>query len=638
MRERFGSKASGWLGRACRVLGVAFACALACGGGCGGGGDDGGGGGSGGVGPDGIPVDLGCVERGLPCLGCPVGEFCWKHPAPYGGNLRTIAADGDTNVWAAGDDETLLHWDGVGWRTWRLPEGQSANRVSVVPGATWVASTGGVYRYDGERWGKIELPDELGATPSAIAGLSFDQVWVAAGRRAALLSGGSWAVGQTGISNVSAIWAASADEAFAIGSGLDVAHFVGGAWTQTKLEGTAPLSVLGGSSPTNVWVADSDSASGVHSSRTLYRWDGATWTPQQGVTSNTPAALAVSAEGSLWIAHGDSSIYHGAGAQFATTPPLGRPYTPYGFGDEITAITTAGPTGAWAVGLGGHILRFDPATGWSTQNAPPDEALGRPVAIGPGDVWVPGIRFLHHYGNGAWTQAEPYEGALFARRIFVESPTSLWSAFSNRGIWHYDGAAWTLFNGDDAIDDATEVWAKGSDVWAVLESDTIVRLAGGAWAPIDPGIRPVNLWGTGAGPYVVGVDGEGKAAVRLYDGAAFQPVDFGGGEIRASFGHADGSVWLLVERGQDSVLVRLSAEPRVEQSGPPKFAGATGLWVGSGSDIWLAGIEDGKTRAFHWDGQAWTSHATPRSGTIASDGTDVFMGAGAGVLRLNRGG
>ncbi|HEU4407984.1 MAG TPA: hypothetical protein VFS43_22170 [Polyangiaceae bacterium] len=615
-----------------RMLGVAFACFVACGG------DDDDDNDGGDLGPDGIPDDVGCVEKGLPCLGCPAGSFCWSHPAPYGGQLLTVSAASETNVWAGSSEDTLLHWNGAEWRVWRIPDGQSVRQVSAAGGGAWVTSTGGLYRFDGQSWSKLELPEAFPGTPQAVAALSTDQAWVGDGTRAAFFDGNAWALSSPGIAGVKAIWAASADEAFAIGTSMKVARFAAGAWSATELAGDPPLSAIGGSSPTNVWVAESDPISGPESVRNLYHWDGTTWTERQGPTSLTPTSIAATNDGGLWVTTGSSDIYSRNGAAFSSSAPLGRPTTPYGFGDEVNAVSMSGPTTGWAVGNGGHLVRFDAAAGWSSFNAPPDEAIGAPVALGPGNVWAPGTRFFHHFDGSAWQQVVPYEGGLFARRIFVESPDSLWSALSNRGIWHYAGGAWSLFNGDEAIDDALEVWAKGSDLWALLEDDSLLRLSGETWAPVAVDISARHLWGTAGGPYVVGVDGSQAGAVRLYDGAAFQPVDFGGGTILGSFGHADGSVWLLVDRARSLTLVRLSPEPKTEQAGPPVALVGAHLWVGSGNDIWVAGADASKPRAFHWDGRAWAEHATPRSGPIASDGTHVFISGGTGLLRLEPGG
>jgi hypothetical protein len=60
------------------------------------------------------------------------------------------------------------------------------------------------------------------------------------------------------------------------------------------------------------------------------------------------------------------------------------------------------------------------------------------------------------------------------------------------------------------------------------------------------------------------------------------------------------------------------------------------IWAGGDDDVWVTGRLGNSNLARHWDGASWTSFPTPENGSIASDGTDVFIAAGTGVLRLQR--
>ncbi|HEU5056024.1 MAG TPA: hypothetical protein VFU21_05845, partial [Kofleriaceae bacterium] len=43
------------------------------------------------------------------------GGWCWESPTPQGNDLGAVWSFGPSDLWAAGSDATVIHWDGATW-------------------------------------------------------------------------------------------------------------------------------------------------------------------------------------------------------------------------------------------------------------------------------------------------------------------------------------------------------------------------------------------------------------------------------------------------------------------------------------------------------------------------------------------
>jgi hypothetical protein len=552
-----------------------------------------GGSGAGGSGPG------SCLADGLPCGGCPANTFCWDHPSTIGGALTDVSASDDANVWMRSGTNTIASWDGEAWQTWYLPAEEQVKDVSAVPGGAWLATSAGLYRYAGGGWSRQTLPEEM-ATVSVIHGVATAQVWVANAMHAAVLDG-SWTLHSLP-GNPLDLYAPTVDEAFVATDGLHVSHFANGEWMTETLGGMAPLYGLTGSGPDNVWVMDSRDVP----AQRLHHWDGSSWTDQEAPSSTGSRGLSARGD-KVWVPGQGGTIYVcAAGGACNTEAPLGSFQGAYPFASDLSSVAMTEESG-WAVGgSAGHVLRLDASSGWQAVGPAPDADFGSIVSPTPGTTWASGVRELHQRADGAWTRHGPTGPPIFAGTFFVESPDSVWSVFSHRGLWHLDGGEWTLVDTSEAIDEAKSVFASGEDVWAVVPGSQPLRLVDGTWTPVEVDMLVARIWGRSSSAiYFVGsVDDAG--ALLLHDGQAdFQPVDFGGGKITGSFEQADGTLWLLVARDDAMVLVHVTGTTSEDVAEIElDFAGQ--LWAGGEDDVWVTGGRQGTAArlALHWDGSA----------------------------------
>ncbi len=162
----------------------------------------------------------------VPPRACPRGRAGASAP---GGSKRT-------DVWAAGNDGTVLHFDGAVWAD--VSPGLSSNTLYALWGTgvdnVWAAGENGiVLHYDGVEW----TNEDTGITTSAlwtVWGSSPVDVW-AAGNDGTILhyDGESWSDAANGVtaSALYALWGSGANDVWAAGNDGTILHYDGTAWT-----------------------------------------------------------------------------------------------------------------------------------------------------------------------------------------------------------------------------------------------------------------------------------------------------------------------------------------------------------------------------------------------------------------------
>ena len=121
-----------------------------------------------------------------------------KLPASWSMPLKVIDASSSKNVWAFGEDGSIVHWNGKKWTSAKFggrfraadAEAISASNVWAVGGAT-------ARHWNGKKWATVKLP----ATVNSIHAVSAKNIWAAGavGDKGAVIhwNGKSWKVAKT---------------------------------------------------------------------------------------------------------------------------------------------------------------------------------------------------------------------------------------------------------------------------------------------------------------------------------------------------------------------------------------------------------------------------------------------------------
>jgi hypothetical protein len=526
--------------------------------GSGGGGASGGSGGGTGSGGGGDRDAGGAGDRAAPLPAfqalCPADNWCWEHPLPQGNDLLAVFGTGPGDVWAVGDEGTILHWDG---RTFGPAASGTLERLTGVwaasPSEAWISGTVGSFlRWDGQRWSPAGQPASVDAA-NAVTGMvdrsgaaPVTTVVFATGTAPTQVRGGAWITGAAAPDppfTANAVWTDATGAVWSGGSGGRVAVLQGGVWTTVASAIDPATSVLGigGDPQGNVWVVGQGGQSaridprkvaaafttgstgdlnGVWASRfddawavgaggTLLHFDGARWQPRTSGTTFDLRAVWGSAASDVWVVGDRGTIIHYDGT--AWTSPNGET------GLKLNAAWGASLSDVWAVGDGGMVLRRQNGQ-WQRWPSPTDQPLLAVWGSGQDDVWMGGDAVLQWDG----TVLSVYGGLAVAGALSGRAADDVWA--NARGVAaHFDGKTWTamtrkiagsIFEAakDDlwvsSIDGEASAghWNGQAQTWAKWPLSDCLQLHGSG---------PNDVWCVG---------GTLTASVQHWDGTAWQAL------------------------------------------------------------------------------------------------------------------
>lgn len=287
------------------------------------------------------------------------GEWVWQSKAAVGEELNAAWTVDANDVWAAGDDGTLVHWDGKAWS-----HVDAATRTHLA--ALWGSSASDLWAVGGG----------IGGEPNLV---HFD--------------GTKWSAVDAGTNaNLSAIWGSARDDVWAAGSSGIITHYDGGHWTlsyQADQTDLIAFYAIAGSGAGDVWAVGATLAPRPSGRHAAVHWSqGGPWTTDPSASfpegaralwsfgTNDVWALgengALHFDGSTWTENDDPALagllgLWGSATGHLTAVGAGRieefDGATWTEGDSRTAtlyaVTGASDDDRWAVGTAGTILHFE---------------------------------------------------------------------------------------------------------------------------------------------------------------------------------------------------------------------------------------------------------------------------------------
>jgi hypothetical protein len=489
----------------------------------------------------------------------------WTVVQSSGANLHGIYAVAPNDVWAVGENGTILHGGSGGFSSGGTPPGPLGQYGAVWGTSStdvWIAGDNGVFHWNGGGWSQAQgLPGGFWRT---LTGTGTNDVWAAGAfvdannKQHSLIAhwnGSAWTTHGEWIGGGRYLMAASSDSpnsTWLAGQGGALIHFDGVAFSSNV--SVPPLRQNGftriwGSSRDDVWFAADEPEpqstigtgllhfDGVRlvtvpfpyvdhvvggaafqpsmgvamvnadPDAVLMRWDGNRWSEMQRVPGATATATWASSPqdgwGALQTPAGTGFVHLSGGAPISVAAPPGT--------EAITSIWGATANDVWAA-AGTNILHFD-GHQWSTSYP----ASGTVVAVhgtSGTDVWAVGAMVLH-FDGAHWTNvstpAPP--GATFssvwaasAGNVFVASPNSGWMRMVN-GTWQpMNNPPWSRSVWGSS---ATDVYLGGANAWN--------GLAHWDGSNINYNIGPANLEGAVNAHYL----NNGGMLLAIQDGQPF---------------------------------------------------------------------------------------------------------------------
>ena len=266
-------------------------------------------------------------------------------------NLRAIWAADATNLWAVGDNGTILKGDGA---TWTPQASGTTEHLRAVSGTSassvWaVGDAGTILFFNGTDW-----TAQTSGTTNALRG-----VWGSSGTNVFAVGDGgtilrstngtSWSAQSSGVtSRLRAVHGSGASSAWAVGDGGIVRFWNGTTWGGQNSLVTNQFNSVFASNSTNVWAVGAGGA--------VRKYSGSTWS---GQTSASSADL-----NSVWAASTSSLLVSGASsAQMVSSNGTSWSNVMLNALGTFNGVFGVSSSVAWAVGDGGAIFKRDSGTG-----------------------------------------------------------------------------------------------------------------------------------------------------------------------------------------------------------------------------------------------------------------------------------
>jgi len=313
--------------------------------------------------------------------------------SPITWTLNDIWGASESDIYAVGDQETILHNDGTGWSiVSSLGNGAPFRDVSGNSGSNiYAVGDDGVVKYfDGNDW----------TDPTNFINTSADLngVWVSTGGEVFIVggtpptggtavifhyTGSDWEPMESSTGNIlEAVWGSSATDVFAVGASGTILHYDGFEWLSMNSNTNDDLTCVWGSSGSDVFAGGS--------STSIYHYDGNNWIdPVNDGSVQYPNDLWGSSDSNVYAVGGNDAgeIDHFDGSTWRLQYPLANNFPNGVWGSAKDNVFVVGNTGMimrYTDSSGGLSTSPDPPTA----DDPPDEAIfgaGVPVTLDTSD-------------------------------------------------------------------------------------------------------------------------------------------------------------------------------------------------------------------------------------------------------------
>ena len=256
--------------------------------------------------------------------------------------LYGVWGTSSTDVFAVGENGTILHYDGVVW-------GPMNSGVPVTLFGVWgsssmdvfaVGQNGTICHYDGVGWSNMA-------------------------------SGTS--------RHLNAVWGTASDNVYAVGNNGTILNYDGTSWDNVTSGTGSHLNGIWGSSSSDVYATGATGNNGV-----IRHYDGVTWS--ESLPSGHPDLLGIwgAATDNVFAVGGDGTIlrYDGASWNAMTS----------GIGSGLNGIWGISPTDIFAVGEAGRVLHYDGNVGnvWTLMDSGVTDDIYSVWGLSSLDVFVTG--------------------------------------------------------------------------------------------------------------------------------------------------------------------------------------------------------------------------------------------------------
>lgn len=254
------------------------------------------------------------------------------------------------------------------------------------------------------------------------------------------------------------VWAASADDVFAVGDGGTILRRVNGTWTQMTSPTTHNLRGVSGLSSSDVWA----SGVAVGGVGTVVHFDGTSWSLVSGPTTDLDAVWAASST-DVWFA-GSTAVLRWNGSTFSTAGSFSGP---------LLSVSGTGPNDVWVTGENTNVHHWNGSTWTTLFPGVGTTSYLSVLAVAANDDWVSDFipnKETAHWNGSKWTAVKASTGGW--NGMSALSSTDIWGAGGSH-VAHWNGTAWTAETPPGSSPVLWSVTTRPGNAWVVGDNGLI---------------------------------------------------------------------------------------------------------------------------------------------------------------------
>ena len=384
-------------------------------------------------------------------------------------NLMSIHGSGPDDVWVAGQQGRIWHWDGTTWeRLATTPEqdGWYLNSVYVLnPTQRVFSGADALYQgfavlHENDAFTPIVTDDENSI--KQVRGTSAEDLWAVLDDGSVLRrEAGGWRNLTPPLgSQFTAMWNDHPDTLW-VGGANGLLMVYGGEFETVSFP--FPQSLL------RVWGADDDDLYATGMTGALHHLQDGVWTPE-----TIPGGLVVH---DLWGPDADTVMAVGNTGKTALRTGGTWAAVASGVTTHLRAVHGCGASELWAAGWAGTILRWDGAA-WQAQTSGSTEQLNDIHCVTPTSVFAVGNNgvILRHDGVTWQTMTSGTTKNLNA--VWGSSPSHVYAVGNDGTILFFDGTAWRAVDSGVGVTLKDITGTNSRNVWVVGNAGVVLRNAG----------------------------------------------------------------------------------------------------------------------------------------------------------------
>ncbi len=328
-------------------------------------------------------------------------------------NVTTsVAISIDGAIWVGTASAGVSRYDGTEWQTFTVADGLPADDVHDLAvgadGTVWVATGGGIGRYDGRRWFSYSRGSTLLQLPS---------------------------------NDVTSLATASDGVTIFAGTSAGVVQFNGRSWDSLSQIGSQAVNTVQDVAVTpdgRLWAATQGG---------LTMYDGSGWqlfSLPDGLPSSDIRRVAANADGSVWLGYGAQGIGLTRFELSSSVPVITAVSTTTDGlpNDQIFAILPSG-SDLW-LGSGSGLL-WRSGGGWQTLS-PPNDLPSPQIAnlvFADGQPWLGSAAGVSRFNGSRWELAMADLPETAVSSLNIDRHGQLWATFNSvgQGAATYDAAS-----------------------------------------------------------------------------------------------------------------------------------------------------------------------------------------------------